>query len=372
MVLSVLLRLLLGVFVGGVIGALVTGDWIYLIVWAVALSLIPIVAMIGGLRRTRARLAGASEFALARVETVQRTGQVEAGGQEVDMRLTVAPSDEPAYATTMRTVVPADDLRRFTAGTVIVVARAGAERPDVSIVSRPSEAWAALAARAQADPSAIAAASVVPAWETATTTTPGTRKPKVRRRASAGMRVLAWGLIAVGAALTLIPAYPAIGRTVTNVATGDWDGNSLVSGNYQQLAIDEIANVVGGYEFRNIYFFDDYVIVSAPTRPGADTTDSYMWRYGRAFRDEPELIQPTDLEAELFDAEGLDFSMVATVVEASLADTHLDGQNRVIAYVVKDDGRPVINVSLSGTYKDAYFSYDFDGRELSRSGSAFD
>lgn len=111
------------------------------------------------------------------------------------------------------------------------------------------------------------------------------------------------------------------------------------------------------------------MIVGGLTAPGASTTDSYQWRYGRAFREGPELIQSSDLAAELFDARELDFSVIGEVARDALSRTTLDGIDSVYAFVGRDGpgGPPVIMVSISAAYGSASLTYGFDGRLISES-----
>jgi hypothetical protein len=170
------------------------------------------------------------------------------------------------------------------------------------------------------------------------------------------------------AALVLLPAWGSIGRAFTHLATWDLDGGNMVTGNHQQLAIDEIAAVAGSHQFTSVYFYPDYVIVGALTAPGAGTTDSYQWRYGRAFRDGPELIQPSDLGAELFDASRLDFSVIGEVAADAVGRSRITGVDSVTVSVRRsglESTEPVISVSVSGDYDSAYLTYGFDGRVIS-------
>lgn len=361
MIQSILTKIFAGAFLGGVVGALVTGDWIYILVWAFAMSAFILLAVFGGVRRGR----GADPFAVARVETVTRTGREQDGGQELAVRLTVAPEGESAYQTTTLTHVRTDELRTFTPGTIVIVGRLGPQRPDVTITPVGPEAVTARAQQARTDPSIIPPASSVPAWETATTTTPGTLRPGTRLIPRGGQLAISLSIILVTAVATTIPAWGSIARAAESAAAGDWDGTNLITGRFQQDAVDAVAEVVGGYEFTNIGFYDTYLVVDAPTTPGATTTDTYMYRYGRAWREGPEFIQPTDLEAELFDGSGLDFGQVAAAAELALEDAALDNAD-VYASVARDpaaevDG-PIISIYVSGDYGSKSYVFDFDLR----------
>ena len=357
MILRILATAAAGVVLGGVIGNIVTGDWTYSVVWSVALAAFILVAAVGGVSRHRVLSSG---YALARVETVQRTGEGTAASQPVDVRLTVAPEGIAAYATTLSADVPVDRLRALTPGAIIVVSRPSPIAPDVALPPTEPADWTARAAAARLDPSAIPPASDVPDGRIRSVPRP------LRARVAAVIIVIAV------AAATLIPAYSSIGRGVENIVAGDWNGSNFVTGRYQQLAVDEIVAVAGTTQCTDIDFYDSYVIADCLTRPGADTTDEYQWRYGRAFREGPSFIQSTELQAELFDVKGLDFSMVAAVAREAVASSGLRPTSGPLAGVSRTDGAPTIHVYLSDDYKDANLVYSFEGAELNRSGSAFE
>ncbi|MDH6179942.1 hypothetical protein M2152_000124 [Microbacteriaceae bacterium SG_E_30_P1] len=361
MILSILAKVAAGVFIGGVVGSIVTGDWIYILVWSTGVSAFFILALFGGVRRTTMPDHGR---AIARIETVSRTGRELDGVQELSVRLTVAPEGEDAYQTTTIVEVPSDDMRLFTSGAIIEVRRLSPHRPDVTIIPSDPASMSQRARRAHNDPSFIPAASSVPTWERATESTPATPRPGTRRRLGAGAQAaVSLVIITVAAVVTTVPAWGSISRAAQSLAAGEWDGTSLVTGRFQQDAVDAVADVVGGYEFTSVVFYDTYLIVDAPTTPGASTTDTYLYRYGRAWRDGPELIQPTDLSAELFDASDLDFAQVGAAVDLALSDAAIDDAE-AHAYVSRDpagrSAEPVISISLSGDYADASYVYDFD------------
>lgn len=176
-------------------------------------------------------------------------------------------------------------------------------------------------------------------------------------------RLMPIAVLLIAAVATTVPAWGSISRAVQSVAVGDWDGTNLVTGRFQQDAVDAVAEIVGGYEFTQVAFHDTYLVVDAPTTPGASTTDTYLYRYGRAWREGPELIQPSDLQAALFDASRLDFRRVGEAARLALESTEL---TRVDAYALvaldpaNEVAGPIIAVYLSGDYGSASFVYDFD------------
>jgi hypothetical protein len=370
--LSILVKVAIGAMLGGIIGATVTGDWIYTIVWAVALPLVILLALFGGNRGRSG--AGKLGFSIARVETVQRAGSNIDGSQAVDVRLTVV--GDITYTTTARGTFTDEDLRTIKPGSIVAVERVGANRPDVRIITKPTEAVEAELAKVRLDSSTIPVASSVPAWETATTTTPGTLKPGTAAAGGAGSqarRVLSIAIILAVTAAVLIPAYQSIGRGFNNIATGNWDGSDMVTGLYQQESVDQMIAAAGTSQFTSVNFYPTYILGDALSRTSEGHTDEVNWRYGRAFIDGPTFIQSTDLEAELFDAAELDFSVVAKVANEAIAEADIPNYEDVYAFVsIGSSGRPEITVSVRNEYDDAYLTYSFDGEILSKGGSVFD
>lgn len=353
MVLRVIAKIAAGVFVGGLLGGIITGDETYVAVWGIALPAFIFATIFGGLHAA-GRMSGQGLLALARIDTIQRTGLEVNGSQECELRLVVAPQKLPAYATTVRLHIATDDLRKYVPGTILVVARRSLASPEVTIVPAPPAEWGALADAVRRDPSRIPVAFAAPDW------TP-TGPSQAIRRPRAWERVVSLLIVLGAAAVTLIPAYGMIGRTVSTIAAGDWDGNNLVTGRYQQVAVDEIAAVAGSYQFTNVNFYPDYVIVTALTAPTATTTDAYYFRYGRAFRDGPSSSQPTELPEQLFDASQLDFSQVAVAVQAALDRSDIDDIDSTYAFVSRGAEEMEISVYISGPYASEYLIYDFDG-----------
>lgn len=335
----VVLFLAIGAFLGGIVGMIFVGDPTYMAAIVGGFLLFLLTGVIAGNTIT-ASMAG---HAIARVDSVQRMGTSSGDLQLCTLRLRVKPDRAPAFEATTEYYMSPEQLRTIGPGAVLVVMR----HPDktVSVVSVPSAEWLAKAESARRDPSFFGG----PVLQDPNPASPPRRTPLVVRLA----------LVLLGAGLVLIPAYGSIARAAESIAAGDWDGTSMVTGNYQQLAVDAIAEVAGGYEFTSIGFFDTYVIAVAPTYPGADTTDEYMWRYGHAYREGPDLIQEEDLQSVLFDASELDFSVVGRVTREALANTPVEGVDTVYPRV--DGSIPKISVYIDGTYKSESLTYDFDG-----------
>ncbi len=190
-------------------------------------------------------------------------------------------------------------------------------------------------------------------------------------------RGIAVVLVIAGAALSLIPAYSMIGWIASDVVHGQpFDGRDMRTGLHQNDAIAQIAEVVGSPDVTRVNFYDDYVIVTARTSPRSTTVDSYMWRYGGAFRSSPGSFEP-DLADQLFDASKVDFSIIPSLITIAKRDSGLNDAEDYYPSVSRDNlseglGDPVIDISLSNDYFNAYYTFSLDGEMLEKSGSAFE
>jgi hypothetical protein len=305
---------LVGTTLGGIVGSIITGDWIYTIVWAVSLPLIFF-------------LVGAGGVVAASAEKRRRRGS--------------SPPLDPAG--------------------IISSSPGAAPRPSEAVLNP--------------EPTAVPAGTVLngvpvdPGPEESPVAVSGPPRPRVPW----WNRALAIVIIAAAAAATLIPAYRLIGWKASDLAQGRWDSTDMRTSLHQQEAVDDIAEIVGGYEFTGIGFYDGYLIVDAPTYPGAATTDTYMWRYGRAWREGPEFIQPTDVEAELFDVRGVDLSIVGELVEWAKDDTGWSDLESWYPSVSRFSDAPAeISISLSSAYFSATYRFSLTGELLDRNGTGLD
>jgi hypothetical protein len=202
-------------------------------------------------------------------------------------------------------------------------------------------------------------------------------KPALAQGGASGR--FAWNLlsiltIAAGAALMLIPAYQTIGWIAGDIAAGrPFDGRDMTVGIHPQDAFDELVDVMGGTEVVSINFYDHYITVSAPTTPGARTTDRYEWKYGHASRIGPDYSQPSDIDAELFDAGDIDMDLVGVLTRQSIEDSGLTDLDGVYPAIRRwADEEPQISITLSNPYFDASYTYSLTGELIQRSGTAFD
>lgn len=362
------LRLLVGVLLGGILGVIFTGDWTYSIVWSVALVLMIAASIVLVARKSS---SGGTILALARIETIRRAGLETDGMQDCELRLVVSPSDRKPYVTTIRSNISTEALRAHVPGTVIVVSRPAPRLPAVHIVPAPATEWLAKAAAAQSDPSSIPPASAVTVWET-------TSVPQPRRSGSVVATLVLVATIVAGASLALIPSYTLISWRLAGFAAGEWNATDMKYGSHQQDAIDQIADVAGSYQFTDIGFHDSYVIVSGLTSPQASTVDRYSWRYGRATRDGADLIQPQDLQAELFDASELDFSVLPQAAKTAIEQSGLEPTDVYLqvrmpaSFDASMPQQPLIFVHVNDDYFDASFSYTFELELVHKSGTVFE
>jgi hypothetical protein len=195
--------------------------------------------------------------------------------------------------------------------------------------------------------------------------------PEPRPRASVpGWRTaLPAGLVLAGVALALIPQYRLIGWTVGNLAQGRWDGNDMRTGLHQQEAVDDLAAVIGSYDFVSVSFYDSYVLVDAPTTVGGTTTDTYQWRYGRAGREGPA----SGSVDGLFDASEVDFSIVGELAAGAKADTGWDEVTTCYPSVQADDeGIPEISVYLANDYYSASYTFSTRGELIEKYGDGLE
>ena len=303
-VIRIAILLLVGAVIGGVLGAIFTGDWVYTIIWCVGLTLVLVVVPMFVTRGTPKRV-------------LTTPGRVPG----------IINSQSPQPARTEAVLNPPSTA----------VPSTGATLNGVPVETSSPE------------PAALGhTRSGRPMWWN---------------------RGLAIALVLVGVALTLIPSYRLIGWTVGNIAQGRWDGNDMRSGLHQQDAVDDLAALIGSYDFVSVGFYDSYVLVEAPTQVGATTTDQYEWRYGRASR-----LGPYSGAIDgLFDASQIDFSIIGDLVSQVKADTGWTDFTYYYPGVrANSDGRVEIYVSVGNDYYSASYTFSSEGEFIEKYGTGLD
>ena len=113
------------------------------------------------------------------------------------------------------------------------------------------------------------------------------------------------------------------------------------------------------------YFYDSYALATAPSAPGALTMDVYQFRYDRTEHQGPELIQPDDPEAELFDVSEVDFTRIPEHIATAKEHSGITEPTSVIvsverALIADESGaRPVrVLVILDSPYENATVQID--------------
>lgn len=199
------------------------------------------------------------------------------------------------------------------------------------------------------------------AWASEPQTLAGTPKGPGRP-----WRRLLWaGVFAASAALVLLPAYDTIGRVAVAWASGDPASAGVVHGNRHAEIVDALEAETGGSQFIRIGFYDEYALAAAPSAPGALTIDSYQYRYDRTEHQGPELIQPQDPAAALFDANEVDFSQIPGFIDVAMEQSGITEPDSVIVIVERSTvadasgAMPVrAMVLLDSPYEDANVTFD--------------
>lgn len=368
----------LGVAAGGLVGAIFTGDWIYTVVSSIAFAIGSLAGVFAGVGSfTRGMRAASSdgltlpgELALARVEGIRRTGLTVNDQPQVQLTLTVAPRTRPAYTTVHRQIVDIVALPQVQPGSIVVVRRPDAEKANVLLEFNPPADWARVrdAERLRTGTErTVPLAEQTTAWASEPQTLAGTPKGPARP-----WRRLLWaGVFAASAALVLLPAYDTIGRVAVAWASGDPASAGVVLGNRHAEIVGALEAETGGSQFIRIGFYDEYALAAAPSAPGALTIDSYQYRYDRTSHDGPELIQPQDPAAALFDANELDFSQIPGLIAAVKEQSGIIEPDSVIVIVERSTvadasgAMPVrAMVILDSAYEDANVTFDLGTGEL--------
>ncbi len=377
-VLRLILAATSGVLVSSIV-LMVTGvgdggmPWLLPVAAVVSALLMAVVSIgtsmagVSGARPADVEAAGReNRISLARVLSTQATGTTVNDQPVCDIRLVVASRTRPAYTTTTRALVNLGTLPSLQSGAVVVVAQLHADRPDVVLLDPAPAEWQAAAER----DTTVAQMPEAPVWEAA----------PARGRDGRG-------LLRIPAAL-LVLAFLAgfVGRAwpERSVVTALLDGSSLSDAVAQrereraeaasifpaartQQVVDDLLAEADGAQFTDLVLFQTYVVAEALTSPGAQTTDRFVWRDGRASRDGAATIQPdpAELPDELFDVTQVDWSVVESLTSQAAGLTGIDdedGPSVGVRRSTTDEGAPLeFVVTVSDDYYDAYLTADASG-----------
>lgn len=315
-----------------------------------------------------------NRVSLARVLDVRATGTTINDQPLCEIRLTVAARTRPPYTTTTRSLVNLGRLPSLQRGSVVVVAQLDRERPDVALLDPPPADWQQLADR---DTSARSMPEA-PAWESA----PARGRDRNGLLRIPGILLLVAVLVGFGArlwpvrqeALDLVQGTP-LEQVRAQGEAREAAAASIFPAERTQQVVDDLVEAADGARFTEILLFQTYAVAEGLTTPDAVTTDSFTWRDGTATREGAALIQPEpgELEAELFDAGEVDWSLVAALVDQVPTLTGITDADGPSVQVRRADdpeaGNPLqIFLSTNDDYYDAYLTADTTGAIVGMSG----
>jgi hypothetical protein len=317
----------------------------------------------------------AGRTALARVVRIAATGSSVNDQPVCDIELLVTPrSGHGPYRTTMRQLVNQARLPSMQPGAVLVVTQLDPERPEVVLDDAPDPDWIR---RAETD-TQVRNLSTADVWEA-----PRGRAPGRLRRIPVVVYPV---LFAAGAAGILYPAWDMAGqllegKTPTEVraeaeAAAAVEASMFTPGNLP-AAIDAVT-ALSGTEVTEVGVYEDFVLVTAPTSPGATTTDEWQFRDGEATHEGASSIQPEpeDVGRELFDVDAIDWATLPALhaeAERLLGIDEEESRSLRVAREVWADEKPtapLVSVSLSDDYYSGWVEFTPNGSVREMSGGA--
>ncbi|TQL79069.1 hypothetical protein FB566_4670 [Stackebrandtia endophytica] len=372
-----LLALVIGVCFGGVaVIVLLDNPNLTWVAPAAASVAIPLVILwrvgksLGGVRQpsaeqVRQRL-DANGGALARVDSVRRTGTTVNDRHLCELTLTVDPPGEDAYATSTRMLIDPIELATFQPGRVLTVARIKPGHPDVWIVRQPDAAWQN---KMSTDGPYIPAAEHVrhqPSDPATAVAGLGGRQLISSGPKGRGLRIAAYLVLAIaGAAIIVVPNASEFQAVVEYGDAAD----DFVFGPRQTEAVDALVAEVGSTEFVSLTFHDGFVTADAVSAPGAVTIDSFMFRWGSADRTGPATIQPEDPAEAIFDVTVLDASIIPALAEQARQLTGVAEPTSYLVIVDRDatfgSSELSIQISLNDDYYSGHVIFDAVGDVIS-------
>ena len=192
--------------------------------------------------------------------------------------------------------------------------------------------------------------------------------PSTSRLSRPARTVIGIVLVLAGLVVALIPSAEAIGRIGTN--------QSFLTGPNQVRAVDALAQTIGNHELVDIDFYDGYVDAQAPTRPGADTTDNFEYRYGRVARLGAEPGSDGRTKVAEYDARQVDFALIPQLIKDAERRTKITSPTSIHVAVMqpldsKIGQAPTINVDLEDGYRSDQLHYSPNGQFLDGVGDGF-
>ena len=385
-VIRCLFALSLGVLAASILGDALTGDPLYgtllvvsIVVASICLPLTIIGSVVGSMGLANPRQVAAAKdagrTALARVVRIHATRSSVNDQPVCDIELLVVPRQgRGPYRTTTRRVVNLAQLPSMQPGAVVVVTQLDPERPEIAIDDSPDPTWAA----GTATDRQVRELATADVWEA----------PRAGRRG--GIRHIPFVvfpvLVVVGAVAGLYPAWGEArqllqGGSIDEVRAAhdasDAAETSMFTAGNLQPAIDAVT-ALSGTQVTEVYVFDQWVRVTAPTSPGATTTDEWEYRDGEATRTGASLIQPEpeDVPRELFDASEIDWAALPALFGEAERLTGIDATDAPSLWVAREivvDEKPTapqVHVSTADDYHDGYVDFSADGEVVDMNGGA--
>lgn len=387
-----MLRLLLAAVIGMFATSVVltatdidSGHWAWLPITGTAMTLLLILVSLG---RAFGGRAGApikdieaadreGRVFLAKILDVRATGSSVNDQPLCEIRLLAQPRNRAAYQTTTRSLVNLGRLPSMQRGAIVVVAQPDAERPELTLLDPAPSHWQRLA---ETD-GRLRAMESAPEW--AATPTRG-RDSNGLLKIPAVLLILAF---VVGAGIRVWPVRDSAtavvqGESIEDVRTAAEETEAAAQSIFQatktQQVIDDLVQTSGVTQSTMIVLYRTYAVTDLLTTPGAQTTDSWIWRDDTAENQGAELIQsdPEDLPGELFDLTTVDWSLIESLVSQLPTLTGIDNPEPSV-YVRRATTDAVtteveIALSTSNDYYDAWITADATGTVVDMSGGTPD
>lgn len=322
---------------------------------------------------TAARDAG--RFGMARIDALRQTGTQINDQPLCDIDLTVRPLTGPAYATTLRSIVPLTEIPTFQPGTLREVVLLLDGGPEVAFVDgeiSPTKR----AGLVVPDRSAVPVAAM-PRY---TRISNGRRRGPLLGAGRAGrpLRVLAYLAVAVlaGTAVTL-PHQEALGQTISALQDGRLHPDLRDADTLAQ-AEAALEREIGHDQVVSIVVLPDLVIVDAPIEPGSTRIDQWMYRAGQVSHSGAAPTQP-DSPAETFSWSDVSPSSIRPTLDEASDMSGLPVDDATVSFRRASDGdihsetfgAPVgpveMRFGLDDDYDSAFFRAGADGSGLTRS-----
>lgn len=357
--------------------------WLLPVALPVAILLSVLVSLVKGFGGTAHVAAGDLEAAeregrisLAKVLDTRATGSSVNDQPICEIRVIVAPRTRQPYETTIRTLVNLGRLPSLQRGAVVVVAQPKADRPEVALLDPAPEAWQRLADQ----DTQVRAIEQAPVWEAAPLPGRDTRG-LLRIPASVLLLVLLAAFVA-----TLWPAREPLLAVARGTSLEDAraqleldqeNAASIFPADRTPGVVDDLLAAAGSDQVTELSIYKTYAFATAPTAPGAATTDEYWWRDGSVEERGASSIQPDDTAAQLFDATSIDWTMVEGLVDQSSQTLGISTDSGPYVSVERPEsladgdwvyGEVQIRVHLSDDYSNGYVTFDTSGQVLDVNG----